>query len=489
MVVNCLPLYDPLDEEARARAAHEDVDGRGKRAASQSGGRSKLIKARSMESIASSQMGDEDTESKTVGGVATPPRRKGSQFIHYSVTVHDKPTSSSTQPTASSGSAQPAEGVVAHGNGEAESESDSDNVKVTNESESSVTVKVEPAEENSAVVEDREKLGESDEVRQKPSKKKEGEQREHTRLHKARSVRTSLSPDGEGSDSEDNSFSVEYVQDPFIVPQLKRSSGSVSFYHPPSPGSATSPRAIAASKTRSTSARDETLLERSCENKLDDEPTEKCEEDGATVSNGTDEGHGGGVSEQTDKEETSGEVVEIEREGASGKGEETEKEGASGEGELTSREKSLSTTKPPLVEETATILQQSASGSPTAPNESSPPSLSTSVPPPSPGATAQAPPPSNDLALPATPLPATPITLDNDYTERSGWMNKLSHRKGMFGDKWQKRYFVLHRSWLYYFKKYGVRSLYLTYIIHTQLHVSRQWGAQGFPPPKRSSPL
>ena len=37
---------------------------------------------------------------------------------------------------------------------------------------------------------------------------------------------------------------------------------------------------------------------------------------------------------------------------------------------------------------------------------------------------------------------------------------------GMFGDKWQKRYFVLHGSWLYYFKKYGVAffSLFLFFL-------------------------
>ena len=57
-------------------------------------------------------------------------------------------------------------------------------------------------------------------------------------------------------------------------------------------------------------------------------------------------------------------------------------------------------------------------------------------------------------------LPPPPPTLNQDYVERSGWLNKLSHRRGVFGDKWQKRYFVLHRSWLYYFKKYGV-SIYI----------------------------
>ena len=72
-----------------------------------------------------------------------------------------------------------------------------------------------------------------------------------------------------------------------------------------------------------------------------------------------------------------------------------------------------------------------------------------------------APPPSALTTLPdpvlaPSLLPDAPPTLDQEYLERSGWLNKLSHRKGVFGDKWQKRYFVLHRSWLYYFKKYGV---------------------------------
>lgn len=105
--------------------------------------------------------------------------------------------------------------------------------------------------------------------------------------------------------------------------------------------------------------------------------------------------------------------------------------------------------KLPLVEETVEFLAQENT-TPSAP----PASASTPI---------------NALPTPATPtltsslvpmvpsvLPAPIPTLDMEYIERSGWLNKLSHRKGMFGDKWQKRYFVLHRSWLYYFKKYGV---------------------------------
>ncbi len=67
--------------------------------------------------------------------------------------------------------------------------------------------------------------------------------------------------------------------------------------------------------------------------------------------------------------------------------------------------------------------------------------------------------PSQPSPLTFTLLPPSPVTIDGDYVQRSGWLTKLSHRKGMFGDKWQKRYFVLNRSWLYYFKKYGVSLL------------------------------
>ena len=64
-------------------------------------------------------------------------------------------------------------------------------------------------------------------------------------------------------------------------------------------------------------------------------------------------------------------------------------------------------------------------------------------------------------ALIPTSLPPSPLTIEPRYQERSGWLNKLSHRKGVFGDKWQKRYFVLHGCLLYYFKKYGVSLILL----------------------------
>lgn len=105
-------------------------------------------------------------------------------------------------------------------------------------------------------------------------------------------------------------------------------------------------------------------------------------------------------------------------------------------------------TKLPLVEDAPSLVSQPDS-SPSAPPLATPNS-SALLP--------QATPtnePTTTLLVPS-PLPVPPSTLDPTYIERSGWMNKLSHRRGMFGDKWQKRYFVLHRSWLYYFKKYGV---------------------------------
>ena len=41
---------------------------------------------------------------------------------------------------------------------------------------------------------------------------------------------------------------------------------------------------------------------------------------------------------------------------------------------------------------------------------------------------------------------------------------------GMFGDRWQKRYFILHGPKLSYFKKYGVSLVYCT--IHCYFDMS-----------------
>ncbi len=105
----------------------------------------------------------------------------------------------------------------------------------------------------------------------------------------------------------------------------------------------------------------------------------------------------------------------------------------------------LSAAKPQfVVEETGEALSQEDATSPSALSEqASQLGLSASHP------------PIISVLIPSL-LPVIPPTLDQEYVQRSGWLNKLSHRKGVFGDKWQKRYFCLHRSWLYYFKKYGV---------------------------------
>lgn len=483
MVVNCLPLYQPLDEESQASAesdqeplppSHND-----------SNGRSKLIKARSMESISSSQLGDDEGqhEDKTVGEVATPPRRKSSKFSHYSVTVHNVSVSASnavaTSQLSTSDESEKREekqqsvdddssGVKSQTNGVPQSNGkiateDADKAKENNgkktneggegaaaagtsdtaqaESKESTNAKKgnenSPNESKEAKKEEQEtsdndfvrdgpategksepteaenKLETSEEVKSKPEvNDSESELQKHTKLQKTRSERASLSPDGDQSDSEDNGFSVNYIQDPFVVPQLKRSSGSVSFYAPNIPTMAT---AETTSVSSAHNVRDETLLEMSTENKKSESTSLEKSEEASTTADKTD--------------------------------------GASGEGEPASREKSLSTAKPPILLETDSILQQSVSSGPTAPSQTSL-SPTTSSPPLSPKAKVQAPP----TTIRATPLPGPPVTLDKDYTERSGWLNKLSHRKGMFGDKWQKRYFVLHRSWLYYFKKYGVSN-------------------------------
>ncbi|XP_003383244.1 PREDICTED: uncharacterized protein LOC100634423 [Amphimedon queenslandica] len=55
-----------------------------------------------------------------------------------------------------------------------------------------------------------------------------------------------------------------------------------------------------------------------------------------------------------------------------------------------------------------------------------------------------------------TVLPPPPfVSVIPRYETKGGWLIKLSHRKGVFGDKWQKRYFILNGPILNYFKKYG----------------------------------
>ena len=115
--------------------------------------------------------------------------------------------------------------------------------------------------------------------------------------------------------------------------------------------------------------------------------------------------------------------------------------------------------EPPLVAEVRELIGQQ-DAPPSAPPPSSSDATQNNTPPTTTIATL---PPSQllssvNISYNPTPLPVAPPTLDTDYTERSGWLTKLSHRKGVFGDKWQKRYFVLHRAWLYYFKKYGVST-------------------------------
>lgn len=86
----------------------------------------------------------------------------------------------------------------------------------------------------------------------------------------------------------------------------------------------------------------------------------------------------------------------------------------------------------------------------------------------------------NGLVAPPTPLPPPPLTIFPRYEEKNGWLVKLSYRRGMveynisvyikyvigvFGDRWQKRYFILNGPTLSYFKKYGVNDYYIFIII------------------------
>ena len=374
MVVNCLPLYDPPDEEVQATAAAAaaaatsggDEDA-GKHSPPHTDTRSTLIKARSMESITSSQLGDDETH-RTDGEVATPPRRKSSKFgAHYTVTVNNTPTSSTT----ADGDCEPTENYKTTSSGETDHDmqansatqppaTDDDDKPTENDKQSSLAQREVASQSDGAAIteegsadsakgdkgnkEESETSGTNDEtavaksdhvqpdgkhngteeVKLKSNEKggEDGAEKEHTKLRKTQSERSSLSPEGDLSDSGEvhDGLSVNYIQDPFVVPQLKRSSGSVSFF----------------THTISTP-----II-------------------GAVVTNPAQSGK--------DNEELSSE----------------------------NREKSLSTIKPPILEEANSLLQQSGSSPPTAPTQSSSP-LTTSPPP---GATTSSQAPSTQLALP-----------------------------------------------------------------------------------------
>ena len=259
----------------------------------------------------------------------------------------------------------------------------------------------------------------------------------------------------EGSDEEESKtqgISVNYVDNPDdLKPQLKRSSGSVSFisaYSVPS---------------RQQSPVGDRIVEGGEEEEGRTEPSDtvtssgkQCVEEKLIGSKNDEEipRSAGAGKESPDgdkdssKNETSTPPMSSEVSGA-----ESSKPAAT----ASPTAFNSSSKKPPLLEEASLHVSQS-NGKPSAPLH---PGQNPNV----------VPPPSGMAATPSllapTSLPPSPAIVEPTYIERSGWLSKLSHKKGVFGDKWQKRYFVLHGSWLYYFKKYGVS--------HTHADLTQMW--------------
>ncbi len=257
----------------------------------------------------------------------------------------------------------------------------------------------------------------------------------------------------EGSDQEDGEaeLSVKYEEE--LRPGLRRSSGSVSFIsgvsvspsQPPDESSVKEDIAGEAGKPEGCGVPEGTTQATS-------DSTEKTEDLQATPTStgpteeikaaaaASEENEGGATPGSEEKGDGATPGSE-EKEGGAIPGSE-EKEGGAIPG---SEEKEGDATpgsgfqKPPLLVEADKHLSQ--------------PYATPTAPPVVPLAAAAPPAPS-----PRTPtlLPSPPSTLQPAFMDRSGWLSKLSHRKGVFGDKWQKRYFILHGSWIYYFKKYGV---------------------------------
>ncbi len=294
-----------------------------------------------------------------------------------------------------------------------------------------------------------------------------------------------------GSDEEDGETQLSVKYEEQFKPTLKRSSGSVSFisgistlpyqrpveppvvedtlgHRPEQNGVSAQGRQTAGEPLEKADVQAMPTLAGSGDdsteqNKDDVIPCPEGKEDGASPAvpeeregqpnsgsgqnGGASPGEEGGGASLGEKEggaspgEKEGGVSPGEKEGAAGKGSGEESVASPGTGEKSDISPSSGFGKPPLLVEASNQLTQ-PDDTPTAPP--SPPVVTPVPPAPSPRT--------------PTPLPAPPSTIEPGYMDRSGWLTKLSHRKGMFGDKWQKRYFVLHGSWLYYFKKYGVSS-------------------------------
>jgi len=491
MVINCLPLYDP---PPRTSAASENdatspppatTSSPASTSSSQARKReSKLKKARSEEILNKSNAPKpekEDGGSKSDGEDVEEVKRKPSRQewtrfssslkANYSTRIHDAVASAPTSAgphdsnldssTSTSVEASSETDTGSGATGKSKSETFDDNFLDAQKAGRSdnVFAHVDPFQEG----QDQKGLGDTTEIEGSLRDKVIDETYRQTLEQRSSSESTSsseakpnqdvhpsddqhqklqprMAPEGDGGSDEEGSksqgISVNYVDNPEdLKPQLKRSSGSVSFIGAVSvpPRQQSSPVGDKIEEggeeeegnivpSNAVTSSGEQIVEEKLVESEDDNVTPPSAEAGKELPE---------HDKNSSKDETSTPPKLSEVSGA---------ESSNAASPASSSE------KPPLLQEASSLVSH-LNTQPSAPfRPGQDPNIV-----PSPSSTAAPP-----CTLTPTSLPPSPVVTEPSYIERSGWLSKLSHKKGMFGDKWQKRYFVLHGSWLYYFKKYGV---------------------------------
>lgn len=470
MVVNCLPLYSPPEEAIRASTedqhSRNDTNDRTPKG-SPKHQKSLLRKAKSLTSIAITELelSDEERQSRSDDEILEDTHHKkkkkkarlNSFGAHYSVKVHrqidpmqagieeidsappithtnreiDQPVQDLSKSLESEKFSEPTSEVIQS------SDSTGNQQTITSMSEPHVdaatevttaTTQEKPPQNGPFQVPD-EKV-----IKKRSSKK--------SPVTKSKSTGSAPELD-DASDPEESKrgFEVNYLETTTTLPRLKRSSGSVSF-----------PQRIHRTNTISVTRGHPPVV-------IEENPVLMAELQPSEINGGGEMEQPDGVQEHTLQVTANSEeqqdlpnikqISENNQEAMvaskpdNSNTEQLKTERAEGSNLGEGKNEKVSTIKQ---EPSPAFLNESEPTPPTLSQPTSPQPSSVAV---------------TSSQLMVTPLPLSPITLEGDYIERSGWLTKLSHRKGMFGDKWQKRYFVLHRSWLYYFKKYGVSAHYL----------------------------
>lgn len=483
MVVNCLPLYMLPDDAAQAALSNNnseessedqndtDCQNRGRKKSKNSPKKPQhLRKAKSLTSIAIAEieLSDEEKQSRSDNELLedTPQtkKRKKSRLnsfgAHYSVKVHRQlePIQATIEETDAAPPIRRTDkkaGSPVKDLGQScdvEKPIQSTNPTINNE-------RAEADDKEASSTDTNPSPQEPDEIVQKKVSK--------SPVTKSKSVGSASELDISDPEDSKQGFEVNYLDTTSTLPRLKRSSGSVSFPHRISIVPVPATNSVIAEESSLTSQRsdDPQPTSPTVPDSSQEEPknSEKIETESLT-NNDTQEVTDGSLdktegteapegeqqptaSKPENKESTESEVPEpadvIVEQAKPIENQDTTTDISPTSSDVLPAASVQKSSTPPRTQEPSPTDPLASKELATAPNPPSTPSQST-------------PPP-----LTFTPLPSSPVTMNGDYVERSGWLTKLSHRKGMFGDKWQKRYFVLHRSWLYYFKKYGVSLILL----------------------------